>query len=84
MYPLCTIYARCGYTRLVFKQTRSGVYYYVKVGSAPHWKRIKPCDLLDYIPSVEDLKTSSWVYAPDTGEWLFVENLPIIHERTPV
>jgi hypothetical protein len=78
MNPICTVYARCGYTRLVFKQTKSGLYYYVKLAHDRHWTRIQPADLFDYITSVDDLETSTWVFCD--GEWLFIEGLPVAHE----
>jgi len=81
MDPLCTIYARCGFTRLVIKQTRSGLYYYVKRDHEAHWTRIKPGEVLDYVPSVEDLDTSVWYFHRRRNQWQYLEGLPVAYER---
>jgi hypothetical protein len=79
--PICTIYATCGYTRLVMKQTRHGLFYYVKCHDDAHWTRIAPSELLDYVPSVEDLDTCVWYYHRARRQWLYVEGLPVALEK---
>jgi len=81
MDPICTIYARCGFTRLVIKQTRSGLYYYVKHDHEAHWTRIQPNEVLEYVPSVEDLDTSVWFFHRRRNEWQYLEGLPVTYER---
>ena len=79
--PFVTIQARCGYTRMVIKQTPTGLYYFVKRGTDRNWSRISPKDVLDYVPSVEECDTQVWVKTKNG--WRYIEGISLELQKSP-